>query len=487
MQNPHPEDTLPATAQLLVAGGDARIALDADGGANRYGCPPFPDPELAAFGSSTATAISTAGFAAADRLRNRLAATTETLDVACAREFERVRQELIRLCDIADLPGLEAVFASSGTDLHSLAGQLAGGSQDRPTLAILVEARETGSGVAASLSASGRIEIASVSIRLDDGTPRPATEVDAEVETLVAAAAAQGQRILLVLVDVSKTGLIAPGPACVAKLHALQPESLDVLVDACQFRIANSTLRAYLEQGFMVGLTGSKFIAGPTFSGVLLIPSAAAPHLRGNIHQPALPSSGRENTGHANLGLLLRWEAALAELRAFRARTENTVSDFLQTFAQAVRNRLAGDPLFELLPTQPLDRLPLTEATGWDTIQTIFSFLLYRRDPQTGRKPLNSEETTQICRLLQLDLSGEHYFSSGHIAALRCQLGQPVACGMRDGVPVSALRLCVSARLVVEATEGDGAGAAAVIERAMAALDKTAQLATHCRGEFIRP
>jgi hypothetical protein len=58
---------------------------------------------------------------------------------------------------------------------------------------------------------------------------------------------------------------------------------------------------------------------------------------------------------------------------------------------------------------------------------------------------------------------------------------------MRDGVAVSALRLCVSARLIVEAVANDGVGATAVIERAMAALDKTAQLAMRGRGEFIRP
>jgi hypothetical protein len=59
------------------------------------------------------------------------------------------------------------------------------------------------------------------------------------------------------------------------------------------------------------------------------------------------------------------------------------------------------------------------------------------------------------------------------IAALRCQVGQPVPCGHRNGVPLSALRLCASARLVVEAASG---GAAQVIARAMAVLDKAAWL-----------
>ncbi|HCE10402.1 MAG TPA: hypothetical protein DEQ40_17715, partial [Oxalobacteraceae bacterium] len=63
------------------------------------------------------------------------------------------------------------------------------------------------------------------------------------------------------------------------------------------------------------------------------------------------------------------------------------------------------------------------------------------------------------------------------ILGLRCQLGQPVACGARDGVAVSAVRLCASARLIVEATAQNGRHAAAVIQRALATLDKAAMLA----------
>lgn len=470
MQAPPLSPTLPDTPQLLVAGGDARLALDPESGTNIYACPPFPDPELAAFGSSTASVISTAGFAAADALRKGLLhnAATQTLDLAGADEFGRIRRELLDLCDLSDLPRLQSIFAASGTDLHHLAGQLVGGTEHTPTLAIMVESRETGSGVTTSLNACGNIEIASVSIRHDDGTPRPSADVDAEVETLVVKASEQARRILLIPVDVSKTGLIAPSPACVMKLHRQFPQLLSVFVDACQFRIANATLRAYLEQGFMVGLTGSKFIGGPSFSGLLLVPSGASPRLHGN---PPLSSE------HSDFGLLLRWEAALAELRAFRTVPENEISHFLQAFSLAIRNRLTNDPAFEILPTAPLERRPLTQNTGWDHFQTIFPFLLYRPNVQTGRVPLNREETTKVSHRLRLDLSGEDNSSSTKTSALRCQLGQPVACGIRNGVPVSALRLCLSTRLIVEASTRNGA--AAVIARAMAVLDKTAQLSTN--------
>lgn len=503
---------LPPTEQLLLLGGDARIELDQDKVSNQYGCSPFPDPGLLAFGSSTATGISEAGFAAADHLRSRLlAAGDDAHAVTYVRELNRIRQELLGLCGVSDIPGLEVVFAASGTDLHLIAAQLAGGRDATPTLAVMVDAAETGSYVPAALSGrhfssraalggsvsegaaitgAGAIEVVTVPIRTADGSPRPAAAIDAEFESLVMNAAALGRRVLLILVDVSKTGCIAPSPALVSKLKRRLPDLLDVLVDACQFRIAPLTLRAYLAQEFMVALTGSKFVTGPTFAGALFIPSSAARRLRSRPLPHALLAystradwpPGWEKVGIlddvANFGLLLRWEAALQELRAFREVPEAKIAGFLQAFAHAIDHRLTSDPWFEPLSVPRLDRRPWLTNDCWDQIPTIFPFLLFQGGSPAGKSPLSREKTALVYRLLQedltrypgLDLTGE----SVDIAKLRCQLGQPVACGVKNGVPVSALRLCASARLVVEATAENGRHASAVIERALAALAKTA-------------
>src|SRR5215472_19298907 len=120
---------IPATVDLLVDGGDARLALDPQHHTNKYGCGPRPDPGLIAFGSSTASVISERGFAAADRLRRRLvkAAAAEPPHVTYARELKHLRRDLLRLCGLSDMAGVEIVFAASGTDLHLIAGQLAAG------------------------------------------------------------------------------------------------------------------------------------------------------------------------------------------------------------------------------------------------------------------------------------------------------------------------------------------------------------------------
>jgi hypothetical protein len=490
----HERGSLPSTAELLTAGGDTRLALDPLTDANRYGCPSRPMPDVAAFGSATASIISEAGFAAADQLRRRVLRSIEEepAAVACARELQRLRRELVRLNGLDDLPGVEIVFAASGTDLHLIAGKLA--LQGRAPLAVMVEPSETGSGVPAALAgrhfssraplgrqltagepvAEATAEVAAIASREPDGTPRLASSVDAEAAALVEAAADSGRSVLLTVVDVSKTGLIAPRPETALALSRRWPDRVTVLIDACQFRLAPETLRAYLGAGAMVALTGSKFVTGPAFSGALLMPRGLADRLRRRPLPDALgafsaraewPSGWDAAAGlpaAANLGLLLRWEAALAELRAFRALPEAFVAGFLARFAAAIAGRLESDPIFAPLPTPAPARGAFGSGTSWDRIPTIFPFLVHHSGPRMRPALMNREETAQLYRALQTH------------APLRCQLGQPVQCGARDGLPVSALRLCAGARLVVEAA---AAGADRVIDRALRVLDETAVLA----------
>ena len=518
---------LPPLEQLLVQGGDGRIALDVQRGVNKYGCLPQPDTGLMALGSSTASVISSTAFAATERLWQRLLQCISAGEAASqiyARELRRLRTELFQLCGVADLAGLDVVFAASGTDLHLIAGRLMEGTPALPGLAVMVDAVETGSGVASALAgrhfnnraalgavvsegatvSGGAMEVVTVALRNERGAPRPLTIIDAEVTELVEAAAAEGRRVLLTLVDVSKTGMIAPSPACALALQQRWPETVEVLVDACQFRLAPATVRAYLQQGFMLALTGSKFVTGPTFSGALFFPERIARQFRRRLLPRALAAySARAEwpqawatTGMlsetANFGLLLRWQAALEELRAFRALPEAAVTGFLQNFARVITQRLCHDSAFEAVAVPALERQsithsiaqPGTQAQCWDQVQTIFPFLLIHRRGQNKGRPLNREETLRVYRLLQQDLSQQQSGVSipgvgtdiSTVASTRYQLGQPVACGEYDGDPVSALRICASARLIVEALADNGIHTSRVLASAMAALDKAAML-----------
>lgn len=491
----------PSTEQLLAEGGDARIALNPTTGTNKYGCSPRPDRNIAAFGSATATTISETAFFAANQLRNRLAqhVATEGAAGVYADEMQRIRHELIELCELGNCHGLDIIFAASGTDVHLIAAQLSAQAGSAPVRILIVDPAETGSGVPAALSGrhfssrsalgeavtqnsmlekSSRHDVVAIPVRLADGTPRPSADIDADFEQQVVAATASGQRVLLTMVDVSKTGMIAPSVACAVSLHQRFPNTLDVLVDACQFRIAPTTLKAYLEQGFMLGMTGSKFITGPSFSGALLIPEVLSKKLRNvavadqlqpystRADWPASWGVARQLGDVANFGLQLRWEGALKELRAFRSVSNAVATHFLHSFAGTIQLYLASNPLFETLPVPELQRHPFADTPSWDNTQTIFPFLLFHPASATGKAPLSSEETAQIYLALQDASQGND----------RVQLAQPVACGRRDGIAVSALRMCVSSRLIVEAMQQNGRNEQAVIARALKALDKISQL-----------
>ena len=479
-----------STAELLCLGGDARLHLDAAGRANRYGCGPWPDAALIAFGSSTASTISQEAFEAADRLRTRLLAALAG-GMAAADLYE---QETRRLREVfLGLHGLrgaaEMIVAPSGTDLHLFAGQLVASGAGQAPLAIIPEETETGSGVPAALAADGLapLEVTAVAARARDGRPRAAADVDAEVEALAEAALAEGRRLLLVLIDVSKTGLISPSPACALGLADRFPDQVTVLVDACQLRLSAAALGAYLERGALVAVTGSKFLTGPAFSAGLLVPPAAAARLAPR-QAPGLEAVSvrgdwpegwavRERLRRdANFGLLLRWQAALTELADFAAVSEARVAAVAAGLERSLDEALSAHPGIEPLEVRPLDR-GLGPAGGWDRCKTIFPFLL--RAGADGPR-LTPPQTQRVWRLMREDLGAQAGGQSlqAHLAArLRIELGQPVAAGVRDGAPVTALRLCLSSRLVCAAAEADPRAAARLISDARLALAKAAWLA----------
>lgn len=439
--------------QLLVAGGDERTRLNPDSGRNRYGCSPLPDPELVALGSCTASTISTAGHAAAAELHQRiwLALQEEEPTQVHARESFRIRQKLLELCGLDDVAGLEVVLAASGTDAHRQAARRLRHALGMPLHILTLNAEETGSEIPAAL-AEAASEIDYVPLRHPDGAPRTPEEIDADFSRLASQAITREQTVLLVLTDVSKTGLLAPSPALATELRLNYPHHCEVLVDASQFRISSDTLRGYLEQDFMVVLTGSKFIGGPSFSGALLLPACVSQWLGYS------ESAAEVGVTPVNFGLLLRWQAALEELEAFRSLPVAQIRQFLRAFSDRVRQRLETDPQFAYLPVNGLQR---GNSDCWNELQTIFSFVPLHPD---GR-PLDRAATARLHQRLQL-VDAELPATLG---GLRFQLGQPVNCGVRQGVPVSALRLCSSARMVVEAHQH---GLDASIGQALSALDK---------------
>ena len=493
-----------ALLKCLVSGGDERLDCDEATGLNMYGHGPSPRPRDLAFGSSTASTISATAFSFVNAYYAGLLRETEAGSATeiYEREISQVRLDLLRMLGLDQSPdqsGVDAILATSGTDIHLFAAALLAQEDDRALMTITLMGNETGSGV--MMAASGRhfmgrvsndrvvakgeelrsgdaTRNATIAVRNKDGSLRTDQEVEEELRGVIELGRAASLRCLLVVTDVSKTSLLAPSLETVLRLKERFGAVLDIMIDACQFRLSAATIRAYLAQGFMVAVTGSKFLAGPIFSGALLCPPPISERFRHRDVPTALADYcgkaewpkgwlARETLpDRANFGLLLRWKAALFELERFAAIPEEKVIAVLYTFAEAVTARLESDAAFDLLDIRPLDRSCLwgaSSARRWDEIPSIISFYL-RNSHNNGL--LTATETANVYKSLAAE--------EGELAAVR--IGQPVRCADFGNVPASALRICLSAPLIVAACEGDRA-LSDMIAQAMTVLDRTADMA----------
>jgi hypothetical protein len=448
--------------QWLVDGGDERIAINPESRRNRYGTPRGKACSEVWFSSSTANAISPRGYDAAFAAFHGLTSVGHVTSVA--GWFDRIRARLTALFGI---DGSEVVLSGSGTELELLALFLAQHALPHPLVNLVMAPGETGRGVL--LAASGRHFLGStpfngtveraaaiegfadglltetVDIRDEHGQALPLDQIDEEVIRKVELGIAEGRSVLLHLLDCSKTSRCGPRRSTASALVKQYPGRVLVVVDGCQLRCAPDQIRADLRAGFLVMITGSKFAAGPPFAGALLLPPAIVQELRA-LDMPAglaaytaaedWPVSLRQRIGQSfaephNIGVGLRWEAALAELERLFALPEAFRDAVAMAFADAIERRVSASPYLSLIDDaampndHPCDR----------TIHSIVTC--------AGKAGDLSSET--IHRELRLPCSDD---STRGVSKSVYHVGQPVQIGGR-----SVLRVCLSAAHIVDVAE----------------------------------
>jgi hypothetical protein len=487
---------------LMETGGDIRLARDPRSALNGYGCSHRPRPWAITFASSTASSSSERGYTAADRARLR--ATLALLRGTAGRSAVRQSLNAVRrgISQVFGLrPDEQIILAASGTDTELLAlalTHLAGAQQ--PILNILIAPEETGRGVPMAArglhfavdTALGHdvtfqspvagfradTALANIPLRESDGTLRAAEVVEAETAAVMANAMAQGQRVILHVLDLSKTGLLAPRPAFLAQMRALYGDAFDIVVDACQARLSPASVRAYLALGAVVLITGSKFFTGPPFAGAALLPRAIAARLasarlpagldayfgRDDFPPRALAAANLPPVG--NYGLALRWHAALAEMQALLRVAPARRAEILEGFGQIVRAAVAAQPALSLLDTPEIDRGP--QAEPWEHLPSIFTFSL--RAPHAPGRCLTPAEARNVYFWLNTDLS-PLFPAEQRLAARICHIGQPVPLPQPGcAEPQGALRVSAGARLLSGEPSHRGLARAARLQREFADL-----------------
>lgn len=504
------------TEHVLVQGGDSRLTIDPATGCNRYGVPPRPRPEAVHFSSSTASAITDYGFFLCDLLRRDLLSAMDgqgaTERELKARLADAVGQEIL------DLFGLnkrvsDLAVAPSGTDAELLAVLIArAGAGARPLVNVLIAPDESGSGV--RLAASGRwfdelaasgepiakggavwpdaaITTREIPIRDGSGIHLDIAEVNRGFLETARAALCEGSHVLVHVLMSSKTDLYAPDFDAVSQLVAEAPDRVDVVVDACQLRADFASLGEMVRQGWMVQVSGSKFLTGPPFSGALLIPgsfrSRAAAIVEGLGQSPAI---GRaidwladwdvplpENLRSASFGPIFRWLPALLEARLFLDLPEDFRLETTSRFREAL---LAHMSRSRYLKPLKLAEPSVTERGKAITRHSILSFVVLGRDEKGSLNPLSESECKKLFQLLNQDVAPLLQPLAPREEALAMQavhIGQPVTLGS-SGTAITVLRLVLGARFftIVGHTEPESRTAAleseiADAERAIAKVE----------------
>ncbi len=179
-------------------------------------------------------------------------------------------------------------------------------------------------------------------------------------------------------------------------------------------------------------ITGSKFASGPPFCGALLVPADKAEQLRGMNLPPGFAAYAARHDwpqncdsafdqasfAPANLGMGLRWTAALSEIDVY-ARTEEPLRRSVAAlFAEAARRCVAGNKNLDFLD-------PDSWRLGGEPA-TVFAIVTNQGDP---------DEARQIYEGLRIS-SG--IFEQPEFSRV-CHVGQPVVIAGR-----AALRICLS-------------------------------------------
>jgi hypothetical protein len=512
--NPALRDLFAPLHTLLLAGGDARLAVDSTSGLNGYGCLALPSDGATGFSSSTASPISQRAFERTGRARDALmqSANADDLEHAFDARIEAMREELKAHLGLQQ-SGIEVVFSPSGTDAQLQALFLTRALHESALTTIVVAADQTGSGTALTARGlhfghstangsevrkgepvcmrEGTVSSISLFLRNENGDIRSRAESDKLVVDAAERAIAAGSSILLQAMDSSKLGCRVPSDRCVLDIVARWPGRVQVVVDACQMRSSRKRIAAYLERGYLVLLTGSKFFTGPAFSGAILVPAAISnaieaigpmiPQLEEYCTRSdwpkRWPTLRAQFASRPNFGLWLRWEAALEEMRAYYAIPESFRRTALATLGEGMARLVAASQSLRLLPRQ---RDPIDPGIDNDELllPTIFAFTL----EQHGRA-VSLDRCKAIHRALAKGIRDNLTTDEAEAAAQSYLVGQPVGWQLADGRCIAALRLCIGARHVTECWSADAAIARGNLR---SALDRVATVIRKLDAQLYR-
>jgi hypothetical protein len=472
------------TEYLLMDGGDFRLNIDEINLLNKYGCRPFPRPDALTFASSTATSVSNFAYDKTDKvrsilIRNSLKNGFENTTFEFSELLKNNLKKIFKLNDASQI-----IFSPSGTD-SSL--QLAAISQiitEKEITHILVASDETGSGVAAALKGchfenntalnfpvtKGEtiegfrdVEVIQIKFRDENGDLKSSNQLDDEVFDAVSKTNELGRLAVLHTMDQSKLGYQAPSKELLQKLKKLKNLSLQVIVDAAQMRLDSIDIQNYLNKGYIVSITGSKYFTGPPYSGALILPEKVS-----KIIQSAkkyLPSGLNNYYNHSdwpsswfcskdlsegfNYGSSMRWNAAIVEMDRYYKTPILYRNMGIEMFCNFVEDSINEASFLEpIYAEETISNSYNSKEFGLRNIRTIFPFFILQND-----QVLSINQVKKLYTLLNSDISDQFPDESLEILRLagqKCHIGQAVEVKYTNDIQSAILRISLGARVISE-------------------------------------
>ncbi|MBD0779576.1 hypothetical protein HPE56_17380 [Maribacter sp. ANRC-HE7] len=478
------ENLAKPTEYLLMDGGDLRLNIDEIDLLNKYGCRPFPRPEAFTFASSTATSVSNYAFDKTDKvrsilIRNSLKNGFEKTTIEFSELLKNNLRKVFKLYD-----GCEIIFSPSGTDSALQIAAITQIVSQNDITHVLVASDETGSGVPAALKGCHfenttalnhpvkkgdkiegfrDVDVIKITFRDEKGALKSTKQLDDEVFNAISKTNALGRHVVLHTMDQSKLGYQSPSDELIQRLNTLDKLSMQIIVDGSQLRLDPKDIKNYLNKGYIVTITGSKYFTGPPYSGALILPKSVGESIHSvknklpegltkYYNHSDWPTSwfcSKDLPGGYNYGSYMRWNAAMVEMDRYYRTPILYRNMGIEMFCNFVEDSIKDASFLEpIYGDETKTNSYNSKEFGIRNIRTIFPFFILK-----DNEALPIDKVKKLYTLLNSDLS-DHYQGSSletiRLAAQKCHIGQAVNVKYGNDIESAVLRISLGARVISE-------------------------------------
>lgn len=478
------ENLAKPTEYLLMDGGDLRLNIDEIQLLNKYGCRPFPRPEAFTFASSTATSVSNFAFDKTDKVRSILIKNSlkngfknTTLEFS-----ELLKNNLKKTFKLND--ECEIIFSPSGTDSSLQIAAITQITSNKDITHVLVASDETGSGVPAALKGCHfenttalnfpikkgdkiegfrDVDLIEIPFKNENGDLKSAAQMDEEVFAAISKTNKLGRHVVLHAMDQSKLGYQSPSAEMIQSLNTLDNLSMQIIVDGSQLRLDPKDIQNYLNKGYIVTITGSKYFTGPPYSGALILPQCVSKSILSAKNM--LPKGLTQYYNHSdwpsswicsnnlsegfNYGSYMRWNAAIVEMERYYKTPVLYRNMGIEMFCDFVEDSIKEASFLEpIYGNETNTNTYNSKEFGIRNIRTIFPFFILKNN-----KVLSLNNVKKLYILLNSDLSDQFKNAPLEIirlASQKCHIGQAVNVKYSNKIESAILRISLGARVISE-------------------------------------